>query len=133
MTESEIISIERACQRLAAECSYFGDHGLVEEYANLYLEDGFFTRPGVEARGRNAIRKHLDNRPRHIRTRHISSDVIVTVLTADEATGRGSQLFIMHDTISGVTAAPVAADFEDRYLRTSMGWRIAERRASPAF
>lgn len=133
MTEAEKLAIQMACQRLAADCSYFSDRGRIEDYANLYIEDGLFTRPGLEARGRSVIEAALRQRPPHVKTRHITSDTIVDVVSSDEATGRGTQLFVAHDASSGTTAAPVPVDFEDRYVRTTEGWRIAERKALPSF
>lgn len=133
MEETERLGIELACQRLAFQFCSLNDHRRYREYSELFTEDGEFARPGLEVRGRGAIRDALSQRPAHLETRHLCTNVIIDVTGRDRATGTGTQLYFAHDTTAKATQTPLVIDFVDTYVRTPDGWRIATRRVTPAF
>lgn len=127
------LGIELACQRLAYRFCYLSDQGRHEEYAELFVVDGVFMRPGLEASGRPAILAAIRQRPSHLKTRHLCTNVIVDVVDSTRAASTGTQLYVLHDSSSNATNAPLVVDFADDYVLTAEGWKIARRSVQPAF
>ena len=133
MNNMDLLAVELACQRLAYSFCYLSDRGMHEDYAALFAVDGVFTRPGLEARGRPAILAAIQQRPGHLKTRHLCTNVIVDVVDSRRATSTGTQLYVLHDSSTATTHSPVVVDFTDDYALTDEGWRIARRSVKPAF
>lgn len=127
MNTEDRLFAELECYRLIQAFFVLSDRGEVEAYASLYTEDGTFTRPGLSVRGRQEIAAAIRSRPPHLVFRHLGITASVDVLDSQSATGRGSHMLILHDRSTGETAAPVVGDFEDAYVKTAEGWRIAKR------
>ena len=60
-------------------------------------------------------------------TRHVCSNVVITLESADTARGVSAMLLFTG------AAAPLVGSFHDRFVRTAEGWRFAERRGSLTF
>jgi ketosteroid isomerase-like protein len=119
--------IEAQCRRLIQSFFVLSDRGEAEAYANLYTQDGSFTRPGLSVCGHNEIGAAIRARPPHLAFRHLGITALVEVIDEHSATGRGSHMLVMHDRNTGEVSPPVVGDFEDIYLKTAEGWRIAKR------
>lgn len=102
----------------------------------LLTEDASFARPTDPDNpilGRDAIRQAFESRPADRITRHLCTNVVITVETPEEA--RGSLYALLYTGQAGQGAeVGLAADprqlvgeFEDRYRLTEDGWRIAAR------
>ena len=65
--------------------------------------------------------------------RHVCANPMVEVVDADHATGTGSQVVYRHDRTTGLTEPAILVDYDDRYVRTADGWRIASRTVSLSF
>lgn len=129
MTPEERLAIEHACGRLIALYANLNDEARWDEVAALYAEDGVMVRPtapDAPIHGREAILAAFKSRPART-TRHVCSNVVITVEGPDKASGVSAMLLF---TGAGV---PLVGSFNDRFVRTAEGWRFAERRGSLTF
>jgi hypothetical protein len=122
MTEREINVIERACERLVVDFAYFSDRREYESLGALFVENGTMTRPsGSVLAGREAIVKSYKATPVERVTRHICTNIRIVVESADRARG------VTYSIVYSTNANPRVGEFEDEFLRTADGWRIATR------
>jgi len=132
------ISIERACERLVLDFAYFSDRQDYESLAALFVPNGAMTRPnGDELGSRDAIVKSYHGRGSGRITRHICTNIRITVESSDRA--RGLTYAIVYSANAarppeahfGIKADPrhLVGEFEDEFVRTDQGWRIASRQA----
>jgi hypothetical protein len=133
----ETIMIERACERLVLAFAHFSDHLEYESLAALFTSDGIMQRPnGDLLNGRDAILNAYRARPAGRITRHVCSNIRITVESSDRA--RGLTYAVLY---SGSSTGPanghfgfkveqqLVGEFEDEFVLTADGWRIAVRRA----
>lgn len=129
MTDEERRAIEADCARLIALYANLNDEARWDEVAALYAEDGVMfrpTAPDAPIHGRKAILAAFKSRPPRT-TRHVCSNVVITVEGPDAASGVSAMLLFTS------AAAPLVGSFHDRFVRTAEGWRFAERRGSLTF
>lgn len=129
MTEEERRAAEHDCARLVALYANLNDEARWDEVAALYAEDGVMVRPtapDAPVHGRAAILAAFKGRPART-TRHVCSNVVITVESPDSATGVSAMLLFTG------APAPLVGSFHDRFVRTAEGWRFAERRGSLTF
>lgn len=132
------ITIERACERLVFDFAYFSDRQDYESLAALFTPDGAMTRPAGDVLvGRAAIIDSYRSRGAGRITWHSCTNVRITVESVDRA--RGLTYAIVYSANAnrppeahfGIPADPrhLIGEFEDEFVRTEEGWRIAARRA----
>ena len=129
MTEAERRAAEYDCARLIANYANLNDEARWDEVAALYAEDGVMIRPtapDAPVHGREAILAAFKSRPART-TRHVCSNVVITVEGPDKATGISAMLLFTG------AATPLVGSFHDKFVRTADGWRFAERRGSLTF
>jgi SnoaL-like domain len=129
VTEEERRAIEADCARLIALYANLNDEARWEEVAALYAEDGVMIRPtapDAPLLGGAAILAAFQGRPAR-KTRHVCSNVVVTVEGSDTASAVSAMILFQPD------AVPLAGSFHDRFVCTPEGWRFAERRGSLAW
>lgn len=129
MTEEERRAAEADCARLIALYANLNDAARWEDVAALYAEDGVMVRPtapDAPVVGRAAILAAFKARPPRV-TRHVCSNVVIDVESADEARGESAMLLFTG------AAEPLVGSFHDKFVRTVDGWRFAERRGSLLF
>lgn len=135
----ERIEIERACERLVYTYARALDRGDMSAAADHFAEQGSFARPMAPEHvieGRETIRAALLTRPKTLLTRHLASNVIIDVVSREEA--RGLSCLTMISTTPPadsaapyVTAGPVYfGEFRDRFVRERGEWKFSERRGS---
>jgi hypothetical protein len=115
------------------------DAGQWDELAALYTEDATMARPSDPGRpiiGREAILHSFSQRPPRT-TRHVLSNLIVDIISADEVRIRSVVTLFAGPPPVGpgpVPAAPaiMVGGFDDLLRRTADGWRIAVRSGSMA-
>jgi SnoaL-like domain len=131
-------SVERACERLVLDFAYFSDSQDYQSLAGLFTPNGTMVRPsGDPLVGRAAIIASYQSRPAGRIGRHICTNIRITVESPDRA--RGLTYAIVYSANAkqppeahfGVKADPrqLIGEFEDEFVRTDEGWRIALRRA----
>jgi SnoaL-like domain len=136
---AERIAIERACERIVYAYSRALDLGDMSAAADFFAEHGSFARPMAPDKviqGREAIRAALLTRPKTLLTKHLATNVMIDVISRDEARGL-SYLTMISTTPAGDAAAPhVSAgpvyfgEIEDRFVREGGEWKILQRRGS---
>ena len=132
------ISIEQSCERLVLDFAYFSDHRENEALAKLFTPDGTMTRPsGDTLVGRKAILKEYQSRPAGRITRHLCTNIRIVVESEDRA--RGLTYALVYSALANepplqhfgpkVEPRQLIGEFEDEFVRTDDGWKIASRRA----
>ncbi|HEV7732038.1 MAG TPA: nuclear transport factor 2 family protein [Candidatus Binatia bacterium] len=133
---------ERACERLVIDYTHFVDFGEAARIADLFTGDGVWEAEGVRMVGQDAIRAGFSARQGVARrtSRHVCTNVAITLRGPDEATGISYLVNYRHDSPTGTAERPAPAgtpkyvgEYHDRFVRTSDGWRIAHRRCEMAF
>jgi len=132
------LAIERACERIVYAYARALDLGDLSGAADFFAEHGSLARPMAPEQviqGREAIRAALLTRPKTLLTKHLATNVMIDVVSRDEA--RGLSYLTMISTTPGGGAAPwVSAgpvyfgEFKDRFVREAGDWRFLERRGS---
>lgn len=130
------LSIERECQRLVLQFAKFNDDWDHEALANLFTEDCTFARPldpEHPYHGRAAVHAIFrDRKPRL--TRHVMTNILIDVISADEAHGNSYVTMIS----SPETQGPVPGEgiffgsFDDVFVRTATGWKFKSRTGNVA-
>jgi len=138
VTQLDSLLIERECVGLmTAYCTHL-DAGDADAFLDLFTDDLVWARthpPGLEYRGRDAMRRYFDERPTLRRNYHLVLNPRVTVLGPDLAEGACLLLVIDGPAGSGAIPAPMGGvsllgEYRDIYVRVSEGWRIARRELS---
>jgi SnoaL-like domain len=135
---AERIEIERACEHIVYAYSRALDLGDMSAAADFFAEKGSMARPMAPEQiiqGRETIRAALFSRPRTLLTKHLATNVMIDVVSRDEA--RGLSYLTMISTTPGDAAAPYIStgpvyfgEFKDRFVRESGEWKFLERRGS---
>ena len=136
---AECIEIERACERVVYAYSRALDLGNMSAAADFFAENGSFARPMAPEKviqGREAIRAALLTRPKTLLTKHLATNVMIDVVSRDEARGLSYLTMISTTPPSDAPAPYVSAgpiyfgEIKDRFVREGREWRILERRGS---
>lgn len=134
----ELLRIERTCERLVLDSFAFNDQRDFAAFAALFADSGTLYRPsGAALVGPAAIRDAYEGRPATRLTRHVCSNVRITVTSATTATGLsyvtlwGGNAEDTPDGHFGVAADArlLMGEVEDAFVETPAGWRIQTRRA----
>ena len=135
---AERIEIERACERIVYAYSRALDLGDMSAAADFFAENGSMARPMAPQQiiqGRETIRTALLSRPKTLLTKHLATNVMIDVVSREEA--RGLSYLTMISTTPGDAAAPYVSagpiyfgEFKDRFVRESGEWKFLERRGS---
>ncbi len=136
MTPAERQLIEWECRQLALQFTAHCDRQEWRKACALLTEDAVFARPTdpeTPLAGRAAILAAFEARPTVRITRHICTNMIVTAFSETEARGHLYALLYTGESSgddAGVTIADerqLVGEFQDDYVRTEEGWRIAKR------
>ncbi len=131
---------ELEIRSLVARIAHEADTGAIDDYVDLYTEDGVFDMPdnpsvglkGSKRRGRDEIRAGVEERRAAglqgpgSQTLHVITTLSVDVDGSDEATSHCYFLYF-GDTASS-PALRTAGQYHDTYRRTPAGWKLAYRR-----
>jgi hypothetical protein len=128
MTDEKIILIERACERLVVDFAYFSDRREYEPLAALFAENGVMRRPsGDPLIGRAAILESYRSRPAGRITRHICTNIRVTV--ESDTLAHGLTYAVVYSADPGQPPEQRIGEFEDEFVLTPDGWRLGSRQA----
>jgi SnoaL-like domain len=138
LSAAERIEIERACERIIYAYSRALDLGQMSAAADFFAENGSFARPmspNLIIQGRESIRAALLTRPKTLLTKHLATNVVIEVVSRDEA--HGLSYLTMISTTPGEAAAPFISvgpvyfgEIKDRFVREAGAWKFLERRGS---
>lgn len=128
-------STQAACTNIIAAFAYHVDHREFDRAVALFCEDGRFQRPDFVATGRDEIAAIWAGRPTSTITRHVCGVPFFRVLAADKASSvTYFTLYQLEFEGAGLPRCegPAAlCQFEDEFVLTPVGWRIACRRGIP--
>ncbi len=142
MDDLERLLAERACERLIMEYCRRVDFGNASGIADLFLPEGRWEGTDLVLDGQDEIRRWFTDREQLTRrvSRHLCVNVMVDVLSPDEAESLCFLVNYRHDRREGDRSSPVPmevpkylGELHDRFRRTPDGWRFAERRVEVAF
>lgn len=140
MTEIDALLAEHACAKLITEYAALLDAGQWDDVAALYIPHGRMSRPTAPddyVEGRDAILASFTARPPRI-SRHVCINIRVTP-NGETATATSQiLLFTAAKAEDGglpiqSAAPPMVGTYADKLVRTTDGWRFAERRGSLDF
>jgi len=119
---------EDQVRRVLAEYCHRYDSGSVDEWADLFTEDGRFVLMGRATVGRPAIREYMEHAQAGFgRGIHVTSNTVVD-LDGDEARAASNYLYVRPGDDGLVVAA--AGIYRDRLVRDGARWRFRERAIS---
>jgi len=109
-----------------------------EGVVELFSDDAISEVGGIRLEGKDAIRTRLMKRRNDLVSRHVLTNILINVESADAASGiTYLTLFRTYDEtrepIQGAVQPAMVGQYNDKFVRTSQGWKIAERILVPAF
>jgi hypothetical protein len=132
------LEIREACERLALDYSFFADAGRMDEWSQLFAEDGELRLFGQTHVGPAAIRAAVGaGRGAAALSVHAITNQRIDILGEGEAEGT---VYIIVFTGERKDGGPVAAaqiapamvgTYHDAYRRTPAGWKFARRAFQP--
>jgi ketosteroid isomerase-like protein len=137
MLDTLDLDADRACQRLAVASYSLMDQGRYAETAALFTEDATWVRGGKPVTGRDNILAALHQRPATDISRHIVTNVLVTVTSEREAVA--TAMFVPLRGArreDGTVATPPITNVGDlafRFRRDADGWRIVHLQPTMIF
>ena len=135
--DSTTHAAEAACARLMTGCYTLMDLGRYDAVARLFTDDGVWVRGGVPVEGRQAIRAALEKRPEGVASRHLISNIVVTIVGDGEAEAVGYFLPLRAQVdADGVGVLPpftMVGDLEAQFRREDGAWRVTLLRPRPVF
>jgi hypothetical protein len=139
LTDLEILAIEHACEKLIYAFAEAIDLRNDCHLEHLFTEDCSYARPtdpNTIITGRDTLVKMFEARPTGRVTRHLCSNVCITVDSPTRAHGTSRVVLV-----AGPTDAPAHAQFgykadarqligeyDDEFVKTAAGWRFSSRR-----
>lgn len=139
MDAIERLAIERECEKLMVAYARGVDFRDYDNVASLFSDDGVLD-VGNRLEGRAAIQAALSRRPYELRSRHVLTNLFVDVVDRDTARGICYLTLYRHLGPESLERGPVELErpaavghYEDRFVRTADGFRIARRTLHLAF
>ena len=139
LSDLETLIIERACERLVYEFFEAIDNRNDRHLVNLFVADCTYARPiepNTIISGIENVVKTFEARPGGRVTRHVCSNVRITVESATRARGNHRVVLISGPTEPAAhpqfgfkaDARQLIGEFDDEFVKTPDGWRFASRR-----
>lgn len=137
MSSTAAQAIEQACSRLINQFAVFNDANRHEELAELFVDDGSYARPtdpNTFVRGRAAILATFKARPADKLFRHLITNIVIDVHSAERATGMCYVTLYAGSTTQpaekqGYIASPtqLVGEYHDEFVLTPAGWKFSTR------
>jgi SnoaL-like protein len=139
LSDLETLVIERACERLIYEFFEAIDNRNDRHLVSLFIADCTYARPiepNTIISGIENVVKAFEARPGGRITRHVCSNVRITVESGTRA--RGTHRVVLINGPNEPAAHPqfgfkadarqLIGEFDDEFVKTAEGWRFASRR-----
>lgn len=132
MNDVERMIAERDCEKLCTRFHNLIDAGAFDEVLSLFAPDAVWRHRTGERRGLEAIQAYLDEKSTFPLTRHLVTNVVITVDSADRARGVAYVTIYYAEPTGGdepaLLSPPVAVvHYEDEFVRLAQGWRFSKR------
>ena len=139
LSDLEVLVIERACERLIYEFFEAIDTRNDRHLTNLFIADCTYARPiepNTIISGIENVVKAFEARPGGRATRHVCSNLRITVESPTRARGNHRVVLISGPTEPAAhpqfgfkaDARQLIGEFDDEFVKTPDGWRFASRR-----
>lgn len=132
--------IEQECRNLITALVHHYDHGEADRAAALFVPDGLWVKAGVPYQGRAAIVASFAKQPTTLVLRHFTSNVLVDVHDGENASAVTYYLAFVGDRGQSAPDAEIPielprslGEWNDTFVLTSEGWRIARREGRRVF
>lgn len=130
--------VESACSRLIIDFASGMDHKDYPRVLQLFAQDATLDRAGLVMRGIDEIRGFLEQRPEHVVTRHLCTNIRVRTRGDDEADGTCYLQFFQSANEDShplplKASATAVAEYLVRFVRQHGSWRIRDFRIRPVF
>jgi hypothetical protein len=137
MTPANSDNDRLACERLVIGSYSLMDQSRYEASAGLFAEDGVWVRGDPAPGTRGAILASLQQRPATGVTRHLISNVMVTLTGPDEAEATGNFLAFRGTRAetgpATMTGPSMVGDLFYRFRRGADGWEITHLETKSVF
>jgi anthranilate 1,2-dioxygenase small subunit len=125
MDEIQQLVAENEIRNLVARYAHLVDDAQVDEWGELFPEDGRMEAFTIPLEGRAAIVEWINGVLSGPKLRHMIAGTHVVVDSATEAHGTVDTLLLA--AVEGSWIVAGAPRYVDRYVKTAEGWRFAER------
>jgi hypothetical protein len=141
LSSLERVEIELACQRLVYEYLRALDGGDYDALAECFVAHGILARPmqpDQPLEGKEAIRASMKARPKALVTRHLATNIMLNIESADSVSGVTTLAMIGCMPADGSkmpyeSGGPLYfGQFRDRFVRHDGVWKFSERQGSIA-
>jgi 3-phenylpropionate/cinnamic acid dioxygenase small subunit len=133
------LGIEHACQRLSIAYANLADSRRYDDFAELFAE-GAVLDTGVPLHSKAEIRRAMSKRPDRLRSRHVMTNILIDVIDETHASGVSYLTLFRHIGDGSTADLPVnstlpagVGHYEDDFVLTEQGWKIARRVLHLAF
>ena len=134
MNDITELEIAYACERLTVQYCQLIDHGQAARTADLFSPNGVLDLGRGEWRGREAIRDGMKARDAMTQriSRHVCNNFLITSMENSRATAT-TYLSLYRSVVEAgeevgrIDGPAVLGEYEDRFIKTDEGWRIAHR------
>lgn len=141
LSDLDVVIAKQACYDLVVRFVSCNDRRDPQGLAALFAENGVLVRPnGDTLVGPAAIEAAYAERPAERMTRHLTGNVLIDVTSATTAIGASTVLLWSGAASDApgpfgrpVKGREVMGEFEDSFVKTPAGWRLARREARFTF
>ncbi len=138
MDSSDQAAAKKACEELITKYTHIADFGPGASMPDIFTEDGVWTSGQETYEGQAQLLEFFGRDKGHAKSRHVSSNMLVTLTGDDEA--EGLSYFTLYRYTEEKPRVPdlddqpvILGEYRDLYRRTADGWRIARRQADVGF
>ena len=136
MDDERAFAIEWDCQKLLQRYYHLMDQRQFDDAVNLFTDNVLWQVGAFELHGREAMRNAFGNTD--LTMRHILSNSVVQVIDEDHADATSYVTSYVEKDVRDDKPVPFHGPHRlgenyDKLVRTTEGWRIAERRGKHAF
>lgn len=138
MNDDERQAAERACEKIITRYTHLADFGPGAEMVELFTDDAVWESGEGRYEGRDELLAFFGRDRGHTKSRHVSSNIAVTITGDDEA--EAFSYFTLYRYAEEKPRVPdlddqpvILGEYRDVFRRTADGWRLADRRADVGF
>ena len=125
MDEIQQLVAENEIHNLVARYAHLIDDAQIQEWSELFAENGRMEAFGMPLEGRAALAEWVAGVLSGPKLRHMIAGTDVVVDSATEAHGTVDTILLA--AVEGSWVLAGAPRYVDRYVKTAGGWRFAER------
>lgn len=125
MDEIQQLVAQNEIRNLVARYAHLVDDAQVQEWSELFVEDGRMEAWAMPLEGRPALVEWITGVLQGPKLRHIMGGTHVVVDSATEAHGTADMVLLA--AVEGAWVVAGAPRYVDRYVKADGGWRFAER------